>query len=70
MGKMTQMQKTMKNAFNDVEHIVFENKKYNTNNFESFLPMVLKCVRILHEVVCEHYHHHPQDNHQGPLQDY
>ena len=41
MGKMTQMQKTMKNAFNDVEHIVFENKKYNTNNFLKLLGMFI-----------------------------
>jgi len=41
MGKMAQMQKTMKNAFNDVEHIVFENKKYNTNNFLKLLGMFI-----------------------------
>ena len=41
MGKMAQMQKTMKNTFKDVEHIVLENKKYNTNNFLKILGMFI-----------------------------
>ena len=41
MGKMAQMQKTMKNVFSDVEHIVLENKKYNTNNFLKLLGMFI-----------------------------
>lgn len=41
MGKMAQMQKTMKNTFYDVEHIILENKKYNTNNFLKLLGMFI-----------------------------
>lgn len=41
IGKMAQMQKTMKNAFKDLEYIVLENKNYDTNNFLKLLGMFI-----------------------------
>ena len=41
MGKMAQMQKTMKNIYNDIEYITLEDKKYDTNNYLKLLGMFI-----------------------------